>query len=188
VKLVVGLGNPGQKYQRTRHNCGFLVIDRLAAQNSIKVATTRCEARIGEGLIDGERIVLAKPQTFMNRSGEAVTMLLRRFHVAVEDLVIVYDDLDLPFGRIRVRPQGRAGGHRGVASLIESLAGSSFDRVRVGIGRPPPEIEPADFVLQPFSKEEEPLLDGVISRAADAVACLVINGSKAAMDQFNRVT
>jgi PTH1 family peptidyl-tRNA hydrolase len=185
VKLVIGLGNPGKKYERTRHNVGFLVVDHIASQNEVKVRTRRCNALVGEWSSRGDKIVLAKPQVYMNRSGESVKALIRELHASPDDIVVVYDDLDLPFGRIRVRSKGSAGGHRGVASVIDALAGARFDRVRVGIGRPPAGMDSADYVLEPFSAQEVAELDDVVSRAAQAVTCLLHDGSQRAMAQFN---
>jgi peptidyl-tRNA hydrolase, PTH1 family len=185
VKLVIGLGNPGKKYERTRHNVGFLVVDRIASQNEVKVRTKRCNALVGEWSSHGEKIVLAKPQVYMNRSGESVKALIRELHASLEDIVVVYDDLDLPFGRIRIRSKGSGGGHRGMASVIDSLAGARFDRIRVGIGRPPVGMDPADYVLEPFSAQEVAELDDLVSRASQAVMCLLHDGSERAMAQFN---
>jgi PTH1 family peptidyl-tRNA hydrolase len=185
VKLVIGLGNPGRKYERTRHNIGFLVVDHIASQNEVKVRSKRCNALVGEWWSRGEKVVLAKPQLYMNRSGESVKALIREFNASPKDIVVVYDDLDLPFGRIRIRSRGSAGGHRGVASVIDSLAGAQFDRVRVGIGRPPAGIDSADYVLESFSDQEVADLDDLISRASEAVTCLLHDGSQRAMAQFN---
>jgi peptidyl-tRNA hydrolase, PTH1 family len=185
VKLVIGLGNPGKKYERTRHNIGFLVVDRIANQNEVKVRTKRCNALVGEWSSRGEKIVLAKPQLYMNRSGESVKSLIRELHARPEDIVAVYDDLDLPFGRIRIRSKGSAGGHRGMVSIIDNLAGAPFDRVRVGIGRPPAGMDPADYVLEPFSAQEVAELDDLVSRASQAVMCLLHEGSQRAIEQFN---
>lgn len=185
MKLVIGLGNPGKKYERTRHNVGFLVVDHISSENEVKVRNKRCNALVGEWSSRGEKVVLAKPQLYMNRSGESVKALLREFNAGPEDIVLVYDDLDLPFGRIRIRSKGSAGGHRGVASVIDSLAGAQFDRVRVGIGRPPEGMDPVDYVLEPFLAQEVAALDDVISRAAQAVTCLLHDGSPKAMAQFN---
>jgi PTH1 family peptidyl-tRNA hydrolase len=186
VKLIVGLGNPGKRYERTRHNLGFLVVDYVAKQNEVAVKRKLCSALVGESSDHGEKFLFVKPQTYMNRSGEPVKELLRRFHATADDVVVVYDDLDLPFGRIRIRPKGSAGGHRGVLSVMEELAGASFYRVRVGIGRPPQGVDPVDYVLQPFEAEETAALGGVISRAAEAVMFLLREGSQPAMERFNR--
>jgi peptidyl-tRNA hydrolase, PTH1 family len=188
VKLVIGLGNPGRKYARSRHNVGFLVVEHIAGQNDIGLRTKRSNALVGECSSHSEQIVLAKPQLYMNRSGESVKALIREFHARADDVVVVYDDLDLPFGRIRIRSKGSAGGHRGVASIIDSLAGAPFHRVRVGIGRPPAGMEPADYVLEAFSDQEAAELDDVVTRASEAVICLLRDGSQKAMAQFNCTT
>ena len=186
MKLVVGLGNPGRKYERTRHNLGFLIVDQVARRNQVALEKDLCDALVGEGWCDGQRILLAKPHVFMNRSGESVKGLLDHFRSTSDDLVVIHDDLDLAFGRIRIRPGGGAGGHRGVLSIMESLGGGQFYRVRVGIGRPPDSVEPTDFVLEPFGAEELSQLDKLVSRAAEAVVTLLLEGGTRAMEQFNR--
>lgn len=187
MKLVVGLGNPGRKHERTRHNLGFLIIDQIARQNRVTVKKKLCEAMVGEWSNDREGVLLVKPQTYMNRSGESVKCLLGHFRSAPEDLIVIYDDLDLAFGRIRIRPTGGAGGHRGILSILESLAGARFYRVRVGIGRPPDGMDPVDFVLEQFTLQEVDQLDEVVSRASEAVVSLLREGGQRAMEQFNRV-
>lgn len=187
MKLVVGLGNPGRKYARTRHNLGFLIVDDIAKQNKVAIKKKLCDALVGEWSSNGEKILLVKPQTYMNRSGETVKELLRENRAAADDLMVIYDDLDLPFGRIRIRAAGGAGGHRGVLSIMESLAGEAFWRVRVGIGRPAEGMDPADFVLQPFSPLEAVEVGDMVSRASAAVLCFLRDGSRRAMEQFNRV-
>jgi peptidyl-tRNA hydrolase, PTH1 family len=186
VKLIVGLGNPGRRYERARHNLGFLVIDRLANQHDVAIKKMLCGALVGDGSFGGEKIVLAKPQTFMNRSGAAVDGLLREYGATAENLVVVYDDLDLSFGRIRIRTSGSAAGHRGVLSIIENLGGAPFYRVRVGIGRPPEGIDAVDYVLQPFGDEEMRELNEIVDRAADSVVCLFRDGPRRAMELYNR--
>ena len=186
MKLIVGLGNPGQHYERTRHNLGFLIVDRLAMQNRIALAQGACDSIIGTGSCGGAETVLAKPQTFMNLSGWAVECLLRNFSSAAEDLVVLYDDLDLPFGRIRIRPRGNAGGHRGMLSIIERLAGAPFSRVRVGIGRPPAGIEAIDYVLERFNAQESDQLEAIVDRAAEAVVALLRDGPERAMACYNQ--
>jgi PTH1 family peptidyl-tRNA hydrolase len=186
VKVIVGLGNPGRRYQPTRHNVGFLVVDRIAARHAIRVEKEMCGALTGEWLQQGEEILLAKPQTYMNRSGTAVVDLLQHVRGTADDLVVVYDDVDLPFGRIRIRTQGSAGGHRGLVSIIESLAAAPFRRIRVGVGRPPEGTETADYVLQPFDADQSKELDALIDRASDAVIALLRDGAEAAMREFNR--
>ena len=186
MKVVVGLGNPGRKYKRTRHNLGFLIIDYIAEQNQIAVKKKLCDALIGEWSRDSKKILLVKPQTFVNRSGESVKDLLRNLGALHDDLVVIHDDLDLPFGRIRIRPKGGAGGHRGVLSIMENLSGAPFYRVRVGIGRPPEGQDPADYVLEPFTSEEVGRLEEVVARASEAVVFLLREGGQQAMAQFNR--
>lgn len=186
MKLIVGLGNPGKRYEGTRHNLGFLVVDRLASQNGIVLESNLCDAWVGEGAIEGEKVMLAKPQTYMNRSGQAVGSLLQANGIATGDLVVINDDLDLPFGRIRIRPSGSAGGHRGLISIMESLAGAQFLRVRVGIGRPPEGMEPVEYVLEPFNSNELEGLSEFVARAAESVSCLVRDGIERAMASYNR--
>lgn len=163
-----------------------MVIDRLAGDGHVAVDGRRWGALIGEWLAADEKIVLAKPQLFMNHSGVAVRELLAAYQASAEDLVVVYDDLDLPFGRLRIRPQGRAAGHRGVLSIQESLVGAPFCRVRVGIGRPPEGVDPVDYVLEPFSAAEQEVLAEVIDRSAAAVKGIISEGIERAMGRFNR--
>ena len=186
MKLVVGLGNPGRKYERTRHNLGFLIIDQIARQHQVALKKELCDAVVGEWWSDAELTLLAKPQAYMNRSEESVKELLDLFRSTPDDLVVVHDDLDLSFGRIRIRPEGGAGGHRGVLSIMDSLGGTQFYRVRVGIGRPPDGIDSTDFVLAPFTPEEHGQLDKLLTRGAEAVVILLREGGRRAMDQFNR--
>lgn len=186
MKLIVGLGNPGKRYQATRHNVGFLVIDELARQNRIALDEERCGALVGEWRCGGTLLVLAKPQSFMNRSGMAVKDLLDHYQVTADDLVVVFDDLDLPFGRIRIRPRGGAAGHRGILSIQEHLPDAPFCRVRVGIGRPPEGMEATDYVLEPFNAAEQDGLREVIERAAASVECILDEGVERAMNRFNR--
>ena len=187
MKLIVGLGNPGRKYDRTRHNIGFRVVDDIAQKNRVAVKKRSCDSLVGELINVGEPVLLAKPQTYMNLSGPAVKALLKSTRSSPENLVVIYDELDLPFGRIRVRQKGSAAGHRGAMSIMETLAGAPFYRVRVGIGRPPQGVEPADFVLQPFSPDEVEQLDAVVARAANAALCILREGGDRAMEKFNRV-
>jgi PTH1 family peptidyl-tRNA hydrolase len=186
MKLIVGLGNPGRRYERARHNLGFLVIDRLANRHDVTINKMLCGALVGDWSFGGENIVLAKPNTFMNRSGAAVDGLLREYGATAENLLVVYDDLDLSFGRIRIRTRGSAAGHRGVLSIIETLAGALFYRVRVGIGRPPHGMDPVDYVLQPFSDDEMWELNEIVDRATDSVVCLFRDGPRRAMELYNR--
>ena len=187
VKLVVGLGNPGRRYLRTRHNLGFLLLDRIAETRGIRIGDERCESLVGRGEWERESLVLAKPQTYMNNSGLAAAALLRRFRVRGADLVVVYDDLDLPFGRLRIRCGGSAGGHRGLASILQHVAVRDFVRLRLGIGRPPAGMDAVDYVLSRFPDEEQDSLDGVLTRAAEALEAIVLEGPVRAMESFNRL-
>ncbi len=187
MKLVVGLGNPGRRYLRTRHNLGFLLLDRIAESRGIRIGDERCESLVGRGEWERESLVLAKPQTYMNNSGLAAAALLRRFRVRGADLVVVYDDLDLPFGRLRIRSGGSAGGHRGLGSILQHVADRDFVRLRIGIGRPPAGMDAVDHVLSRFSPEEQDSLDGVLAKAAEAVEAIVLEGPVRAMESFNRL-
>ena len=186
MKLVVGLGNPGRRYARTRHNLGFLLLDRIAEVRGIRIGDDRCESLVGRGEWERESLVLAKPQTYMNNSGVAAAALLRRFRVRGADLVVAYDDLDLPFGRLRIRCGGSAGGHRGLASILQHVADRDFVRLRMGIGRPPAGVDPVEYVLSRFSAEEQQSLEEVLSRAEEALESIVLKGPVRAMEDFNR--
>lgn len=186
MKVVLGLGNPGKRYERTRHNLGFLVLDRIASKHGINVVNKKHQSLIGEWEVEGERVLLVKPQTYMNRAGDAVRALFRYYPVSAADLVAIHDDLDLPFGRIRIRPRGSAAGHKGVLSVIEALGEEGFVRVRIGIGRPAAGVEPTDYVLEPFSSDEAALLEPIVSKAADGVESLLREGPLRAMEKFNR--
>jgi PTH1 family peptidyl-tRNA hydrolase len=186
MKLIVGLGNPGKQYEGTRHNLGFLIVDRLAAQNHIAMSEGACDSIVGEGSCGGVRAILAKPQTFMNRSGAAIQCLIERHHGSADNLVVIYDDLDLPFGRLRIRPRGGAGGHRGMLSIGEQLAGAPFCRVRVGIGRPPAGMEAVDYVLERFAAQESSELERIVDRAAESVVTLLRDGPERAMACYNQ--
>jgi PTH1 family peptidyl-tRNA hydrolase len=186
VKIVVGLGNPGSKYDGTRHNIGFLIIDNLARQHNITLDQHRCDALMGLGKSHEEPLLLAKPVTFMNRSGVAVAALLQQYGVTASDLVVIYDDLDLPLGRIRIRTKGSAGGHRGVSSIIEHLGGVPFNRIRIGIGRPPEGTVAIDHVLAPFGAAEMADLSMAVERSVAALGCLLHEGATAAMGVYNR--
>jgi peptidyl-tRNA hydrolase, PTH1 family len=186
VKLIVGLGNPGAQYANTRHNLGFLTVDRIAALRRVTEQRTICAASVAQWAENDQTFLLAKPLTYMNRSGEAVKQLLQGFSATPEDLVVVCDDLDLPFGRIRVRSGGGSGGHLGLASILDNVAGAPFGRVRIGVGRPPEGITPVDYVLGSFDAEQSDRLHEIIDRAADAVLTLLHDGPEAAMRRFNR--
>jgi peptidyl-tRNA hydrolase, PTH1 family len=183
--LVVGLGNPGQRYHLTRHNIGFRVIDLLAKQYRIKVTQHKYHALLGSGQIDEVPVVIAKPLTYMNRSGIAVRDMLSGFHLKVADLIVISDDFHLPLGIIRVRQQGSSGGHHGLESIIEQLGTSQFNRLRIGIGEPEGE-DIIEYVLGDFSKEELPIVKDSVERTALAVKEIVDQGINVAMNQFNK--
>ena len=181
--LVVGLGNPGPKYAGTRHNAGFMCVDALAERAGILLNDKRKAALLGEGRLHGRRIVLVKPRTFMNVSGEAVRYAMDRYRVRVDSVLIVLDDLDLPLGRIRMRASGGSGGHNGLNSINASLGTQNYARLRIGIGRP--QGETIGYVLGAFSPEEAPEADAAIARAADAAEAWLAHGVSYAMDRFN---
>ncbi len=184
TRLIVGLGNPGPRYRDTRHNVGFGCVDLLAARWGIAVKDRRRTTALGQGYRDGAPVVLAKPRTFMNRSGESVAYLLARFGGRPTDLVIVYDEMALPLGRIRLRARGSDAGHNGMKDIIRNVHSSDFPRLRIGIGGPGMSGS-VDHVLGRFSDAEKPAVDAAIARAADAVECLVAEGINAAMNRYN---
>lgn len=183
--IIVGLGNPGSQYARTRHNVGFWCIDRLADKNSIALSRRHRTAQLGEGTIEGHRVVLAKPRTFVNRSGEAATYLLARFRVSPQELLVIFDDIALPSGALRLRLGGSAGGHNGVTSIIEALGTRELPRLRIGIGHPPEGADQVAYVLGAMSEEEQRAADDAVERAAQAVATVLADGITAAMNRFN---
>ncbi|MDD4860358.1 MAG: aminoacyl-tRNA hydrolase [Dehalococcoidales bacterium] len=192
MKLIAGLGNPGRIYQNNRHNIGFMCITHLAKAHRIGMDEKRNNARIGKGTIAGEEVVLARPQTGMNISGQSIAPLAHRFKIVPNDLIVIHDDLDLPFGKIRIRLGSSSGGHKGVESIIRELGSRDFYRIRVGIGRPLGEDENTDkfngvidHVLGDFTDEEKPAVNEVITRVGDAVVCLITGGLTAAMNKYN---
>jgi len=186
VKIIVGLGNPGISYRMTRHNIGFQGVDRLAKINHISIRTKRFKSLYGTGWIDSQQVILAKPMTFMNRSGEAVKKAADFFHLGIEDLIVVHDDLDLPFGKLRFKQRGGDGGHQGIRSIIESMGGNNFLRLKVGIGRPPEGMEPAEYVLEVFNKIEESRLDQILFQAAESLKIMLLEGLETAMNRFQK--
>jgi PTH1 family peptidyl-tRNA hydrolase len=186
VKLIVGLGNPGVRYQRSRHNIGFLVVDRLAETNHILISNKRFKSLYVIGRVDSQKVVLVKPMTFMNRSGEAVKKAVHFFHVGMEDLIVIHDDLDLPFGRLRFKRRGGDGGHQGIRSIIESMGGNMFLRLKVGIGRPPKGVDPAEYVLNPFDEAQQPHLDEILNQAVEAIVVMLSEGMERAMNRYQR--
>ncbi len=187
--IIVGLGNPGKKYAGTRHNMGFAVIERLAERHRIAASEEKLKAVYGKGVIAGQKVVLAEPQTFMNLSGESVRALVDYFKVDPEnELIVVYDDISLAPGQLRVRPKGSAGGHNGMKNIIQMLGGDVFPRVRVGIGEKPKGWDLADYVLGYPGDADKKLLDEAFDRAADAVEMILTDGVDAAMNRFNTHT
>ena len=186
MKLIVGLGNPGRVYRWTRHNMGFWLIEHLAGQQGIVLSRKGLNSVYGRGRVGNQEVILAKPQTYMNLSGEAVSRLLRFFKIPPEDVVVLHDDLDLPWGKIRVRLRGGHGGHQGVKSIIEALGNDGFIRVKVGIGRPiERNQDPADYVLEPLTEEERKKFKEAIHRGAEAIETLLLEGPEEAMDRFH---
>jgi PTH1 family peptidyl-tRNA hydrolase len=185
MKLIVGLGNPGQKFARSRHNVGFQCIDDISRDAGISMSDRRQLAVIGQGRLEGEEVVLAKPRTFMNHSGEALSYLISRFHTPPQDLLIIYDDMDLPLGKIRIRPLGSAGGHRGLESIVSALKSPVFARIRVGIGRPPPDMDEVEFVLGAFTAEESPVIGEAVVAVRNAVADIIGHDLEWAMNRYN---
>lgn len=186
--LLVGLGNPGRTYARNRHNVGFMVIDALAKQLNLGTPRLQMKALVLNSTLDGHKVILAKPQTYMNLSGEAVGSLVRYYKIPFPHLLVIHDDLDLPFGVIRLRPGGGAGGHKGLLSIMDRLGTQNFPRLRFGIGRPPGKMDPADYVLQNFDASEQPLLELLIDRAVQAIRVFVTEGLDTAMNRFNGMT
>lgn len=184
MKLIVGLGNPGRQYHGTRHNVGFEVVEVLSKRHRIHVKARRSRAVVGEGTIAGEEVVLARPQTFMNLSGEAVGALARRYRIAPEDILVIYDDSNLPLGKLRIRTRGSAGGHNGMKSIIHSMGSEEFPRIRLGIGSPD-RREMIDHVLSRFKRAEMPIVREMIQRAADAVEMYLSEGPEPTMNRFN---
>jgi PTH1 family peptidyl-tRNA hydrolase len=184
--MVVGLGNPGPRYADTRHNAGRLAVDHLARRHAVAIGSVKFNARFGQLRLDSQRLLLVLPQTYMNQSGQAVAPLARFYQVRPERILTVYDDLDLPLGRLRLRAEGGAGGHNGVASLIQALGTPAFPRLRLGIGRPPAGWEGVDYVLGRFTEDERGVIDACLPEAADAMECAAREGITAAMNRFNR--
>ncbi|MGN8943529.1 aminoacyl-tRNA hydrolase [Bariatricus sp. HCP28S3_E4] len=185
--VIVGLGNPDDKYQGTRHNVGFDVIDLLAEKYNIAVDTKKHRAYIGKGIIGGQKVILAKPQTYMNLSGESVRSLVEYYKVDPEtELLIIFDDISLDVGQLRIRKKGSAGGHNGIKNIIANLGTSVFQRIKVGVGEKPKGYDLADYVLSRFSKEERELIKEGFECAAEAVAMITAGEIDQAMNKYNR--
>ena len=183
--VVVGLGNPGSKYAETRHNIGFWSIERIAAEHSIDVSARNKATVVGEGVIAERRVVLVRPKTFVNRSGEAAKYLLARYRISSDKLLIIYDDINLPLGKLRLRARGSAGGHNGIRSIIETLGSEEFPRLRIGIGRPPAGQDQISYVIGAMSPEERQVADEMLEMVTQAVSAILTDGIDAAMSRFN---
>ena len=190
MKLIVGLGNPGVEYQDTPHNMGFLAIDRIAGQCGVKVANRHCKAVTARANLEGQQVLLAKPETYMNLSGESVRELVERYQVdPAKDLIVLYDELALPFGSIRVRERGSAGGHNGVKSIIACLGGSQeFLRIRLGVAPEYKLTSGRDYLLSPMRKAQLPLKEEALEASSEAVRMILTLGVSAAMNRFNQKT
>jgi PTH1 family peptidyl-tRNA hydrolase len=191
VKLIVGLGNPGKVYAHNRHNVGFRCLNYFAKLHSIRFDHRQCRAKIGIGEIRGKKLLLAKPRTFVNLSGKSVACLVHKHEIPLTELLVIYDDLDLPLGKIRLRQSGGSGGHKGMNSIISALGSEGFSRIRVGIGRPQVEEKSmsedaiVNYVLSDFSPQEEAIIKPVIVTVAEAIDCFLNQGIEAAMSKFN---
>ncbi len=182
--VIVGLGNPGRKYQNTRHNLGFITLDRLAERHNIKVSKIAFKALVGDGSINNQKVLLVKPQTYMNLSGESVREVLSYYKVEPEKLIVIYDDIDIETGKLRIRKKGSAGSHNGMRSIIFQIKNESFPRVRIGIGGER-KMSLRDFVTGGFSKEEKPLLEAAVERGVNAVESIIAKGIDEAMNKYN---
>ena len=183
--LVVGLGYPGSKYSKTRHNIGFRVVEALAERNGARLDTDKQKGLIGKGTIGGEKVIFAKPLTYMNLSGECVRAVADFYKIPAENVIVVFDDISLDVGKLRIRKKGSAGGHNGIKSIIAHLGGENFPRLKFGVGDKPSGMDLADYVLGNFSAADEQILKQAIDRACDAVECMVTEGSDSAMNKFN---
>jgi PTH1 family peptidyl-tRNA hydrolase len=184
MHIIVGLGNPGKKYENTKHNIGFVTLDFLAEKNNIKINKIKHKALVGEGIISGRKVLLVKPQTYMNLSGNSVREVMEYYKAEPEKLIVIYDDADIPMGRLRIRKKGSAGTHNGMKSIIYDLQEDGFPRVRIGIGKER-KVPLAGYVLGGFAKEERELMEGAVERAALAVECILEKGIDTAMSEYN---
>lgn len=184
--MIIGLGNPGAKYENTRHNVGFETIDYISNQFGIKVSKLKHKALIGDGNIQGDRVILVKPQTYMNLSGESVREIVEWYKVPMNSIILIYDDVDLKFGSIRVRPKGSSGTHNGMKSVIYQIQSDEFPRVRIGVGRPPEGWDLADFVLSKFNNEDKKTINESLRNAAEAAVTIIKAGAEAAMNKYNK--
>lgn len=183
--LIAGLGNPTKEYDKTRHNAGFSVIDVLADRYRIDVSEKKHKALCGRGVIEGQKVLLLKPQTFMNLSGESIRAAADYYKIAPEEMIVIYDDISLEPGQLRIRLKGSAGGHNGIKNIIANLGTQDFPRIKVGVGAKPPRIDLADYVLSRFGAGEQKLMDEAFGEAAEAAVMMMTDGAERAMNHFN---
>jgi peptidyl-tRNA hydrolase, PTH1 family len=186
ISLVFGLGNPGSRYQNTRHNLGFMAVDQISHDFKAPMTRTKFDAVYGRARIDGTDVVLVKPMTFMNKSGISISRFIGFYHVSTQDVLVIYDDIDLDFGKIKIKEKGGDGGHKGIRSIIDAVGKDDFTRLRIGIGRPEVGIDPADYVLMPFDPEDREMLKQILMTARDAAMTVLCNGAKVGMNRFNQ--
>ena len=185
MKIIIGLGNPTREYEGTRHNVGFSVKYEISDTYGIRVDTKKHKALIGKGMIGGEKVVLAMPMTYMNLSGDSVLELVSYYKCSSEDIIVIYDDISLDVGKLRIRKKGSAGGHNGIKNIIARLGTDEFTRIKVGVGEKPAHMDLADYVLGRFGKDEQPVIRESAARACSAVECIITDGADAAMNKFN---
>ncbi|MGD2188011.1 MAG: aminoacyl-tRNA hydrolase [Desulfobacterales bacterium] len=184
--LIVGLGNPGSEYEYTRHNAGFMAVDQLAGEFGISVNKSKFDVRYGRGTIEGHEVMLAKPMAFMNLSGWPVQRLAAYFKIPSKDMIVIHDDIDLAFGRLKIKEKGGHGGHKGLKSIINAVGEDLFVRLRIGVGRSETGSSVSNHVLRPFSDAESKLLDSILKRARDAVVTILTEGTEVGMNRFNK--
>ncbi|MDF2523126.1 MAG: aminoacyl-tRNA hydrolase [Clostridiales bacterium] len=184
--VIVGLGNPGTRYDNTRHNVGFEAVDLLAVKHGINISKLKHKALLGEGSIEGKRVILVKPQTFMNLSGESVREIIEWYKVPTARMIVIYDDIDLDLGKIRIRPKGSSGTHNGMRSVIYQIQSDEFPRIRIGISKPPIGWDLADFVLSKFGADDKKTANEGITAAVEAAAGILKSGIDAAMNKYNK--
>ena len=183
--LIVGLGNPGQAYARQRHNVGFITLDAISRKHSVAFKKHKSKSLIATLQLNNMSVILSKPQTFMNLSGQSVQELVRYYDIQLDKILVIFDDLDLPIGDIRIRKSGGSSGHRGMQSVITLLGTDTIPRLRLGIGRPPPIVDPKDYVLRPFTEKQKQLIDSLIPKTIEAVESFVVDGVHTAMSNYN---
>ena len=183
--LIAGLGNPTREYEKKRHNVGFSVIDVLADKYNIDVSDRKHKALCGRGVIEGEKVLLLKPQTFMNLSGESIREAVDYYKIDPEDIIVIYDDISLEPGQLRIRLKGSAGGHNGIKNIIAHLGTQEFPRIKVGVGAKPPKMDLADYVLSRFGAEEQKIMDEAFGEAAEAAVMMMTTGAERAMNHYN---